>query len=173
MKEKKNATLNIGKRFPTKRNRNATQPTVRNANHPTIMVKSVKRSQNKNVHTKMYQNIIRFQRKNVLKRPFQNVTMFLKSTATLIPYQNATRFHNNTAQRNTRKNVPSTQSKFQLKSKKAFVCGPIRDTAMMTIIAKSKIYISFFTKATSFAFGIHSFLSYIAYKNMLFNGFVV
>merc|ERR1712018_471794 len=88
-------------------------------------------------------------RKNVLKRPFQNVTMFLKSTATLIPYQNATRFHNNTAPRNTKKNVPRSQSKFQLKSRKAFVYGQIRDKVMAMIIAKSRIYILIFLQRLS------------------------
>merc|ERR1712018_615435 len=136
MRRKKNVKPYTEPKQLTKRNKNATPHIKKNASQTIIMVRNVQRSQKKNAPTRMYQNTTRFPKRNVTRRPFLSATMFHKNTATPIPYQNATRFPNSTAQRNTRKSVPRFQLKFQSRSKKAFVYGLIRDTAMMMIIVK-------------------------------------
>merc|ERR1711902_368481 len=104
-----------------------------------IMERNVKRFQNKNAHTKM----------------FQNATMSHKSIAIPIPFQNATKFPNNTVPRNTKRSATKFQLKCQLRSKKASVSGPTRDTVMMMIIV-NKVLSFYKSKAISSAFEFSS-----------------
>jgi len=119
-----------------KRNKNVKLHTGRNANQITIMEKSAKRYQKRNVITKMFQNTKMCLKKNVLKKPFPNATVFQKSIVIHIPYPNAIRFHNNTAKKSISKDVMMYRFKFQSRSRKAFVFGQIRDMVKMMTIAK-------------------------------------
>merc|ERR1712154_7565 len=103
-------TQNTEQKPHMKRNKNVIPPIEKNANQTTIMVRNVKRFQNKNAHTKMFQSTTKFQRRNVTRKPFQSATMSHKNIAIPIPFQNATKF----------------QLKYQLRSKKASVSGLTR-----------------------------------------------
>ena len=126
-----------------KRNKNVKLHTGRNANQITIMVKSAKRSQKRNVITKTFPNTKMCPKKNVLRKPFQNATVFQKNIAIHIPFQNAIRFHNNTAKKSISKDVMTYPFKFQLRSRKAFVFGRIKDTVKMTTIASQANFLKY------------------------------